>query len=88
MLSVQDADKLDAIGATGVMRCAAYSCKTNRPLHAVDSNGQLDPTCSIQHFHDKLLNLKDMLKTGPARSEGLKRHQFLEAFLAQLATEV
>ncbi|KIM40609.1 hypothetical protein M413DRAFT_73097 [Hebeloma cylindrosporum] len=71
---VQDADRLDAIGAFGVMRCAAYSTVTNRPLHTPAEDPQHSNT-AIQHFHDKLLNIRDRLKTEPGKKLGDKRHR-------------
>ncbi|KAJ9108905.1 hypothetical protein QFC21_000226 [Naganishia friedmannii] len=69
---VQDADRLDAIGAFGIMRCCAYSSATNRPLYvpadaataAQDADVQkaLVDSSAIQHFHDKLLHIKDRMK--------------------------
>ncbi|KAG2124160.1 hypothetical protein BD769DRAFT_1628816 [Suillus cothurnatus] len=70
---VQDADRLDAIGAFGIMRCAAYSAAVNRPLHAPP--GRLDT--AVQHFYDKLLHIQDRLKTEPGKQMGTKRHQFV-----------
>ncbi|KAG2047238.1 hypothetical protein BDR06DRAFT_1032488 [Suillus hirtellus] len=70
---VQDADRLDAIGAFGIMRCAAYSAAVNRPLHAPP--GRLDT--AVQHFYDKLLHIQERLKTEPGKQMGAKRHQFV-----------
>ena len=67
---VQDADRLDAIGAVGVARCFAYGGEHGRAMEE-----------SIQHFHDKLLLLKDELNTESARRLAQTRHAFLEAFL-------
>ncbi|KAH7926096.1 hypothetical protein BV22DRAFT_1111928 [Leucogyrophana mollusca] len=73
---VQDADRLDAIGAFGIMRCAAYSAAVNRPLHAPP--GRSDT--AIAHFYDKLLHIQDRLKTEAGRKMGAKRHQFASIF--------
>ena len=67
---VQDADRLDAIGAVGVARCFAYGGEHGRAMEE-----------SIQHFHDKLLLLKDELNTESARRLAQTRHAFLEAFM-------
>ncbi|KAF8910558.1 hypothetical protein CPB84DRAFT_1227284 [Gymnopilus junonius] len=83
---VQDADRLDAIGAFGIMRCAAYSTVTNRPLHTPSEDPQHAHT-SIQHFHDKLLHIRDRLKTGPGRKLGDKRHKVLLDFLTSVQEE-
>jgi uncharacterized protein len=79
---VQDADKLDAMGAIGVMRCAAYSAVTHRPLTAPDEAGT-----AVAHFGEKLLRLQGMLKTERGRQMGESRHAFMLAFLAQLEHE-
>ncbi|KDR75997.1 hypothetical protein GALMADRAFT_247206 [Galerina marginata CBS 339.88] len=71
---VQDADRLDAIGAFGIMRCSAYSTVTNRPLHTPPDDPEHLHT-SIQHFYDKLVKIRDRLKTGPGRKLGDKRHK-------------
>ncbi|KAG2341770.1 hypothetical protein BDR05DRAFT_1001346 [Suillus weaverae] len=80
---VQDADRLDAIGAFGIMRCAAYSAAVNRPLHAPP--GRLDT--AVQHFYDKLLHIQERLKTEPGKQMGAKRHQFMVDFLNAVENE-
>ncbi|KAF8273299.1 hypothetical protein EI94DRAFT_1716343 [Lactarius quietus] len=83
---VQDADRLDAIGAFGVMRCAAYSAVTKHALHA--PNGDADqPESAIQHFHDKLLHIRERMKTTPGKQLAEKRHQLLVDFLAAIDDE-
>ena len=73
---VQDADRLDAIGAIGIARTFAYGGEHGRPLED-----------SIQHFYDKLLLLKDMMNTEPARRLAKERHAVLEAFLREWKKE-
>ena len=73
---VQDADRLDAMGAIGIARTFAYGGEHGRPL-----------TDSVQHFHDKLLLLRDMMNTEPAKQLAAKRHAFLESFLKELEEE-
>ena len=85
--SVQDADKLDAIGALGIMRCSAYSTVINRPLYAPAPDGELDKECSIQHYYDKLLKLQGLLRTEEGRRLGTERHDFMHLFLKQLESE-
>lgn len=85
--SVQDADKLDAIGALGIMRCSAYSVVINRPLYASTPDGDLDQNCSIQHYYDKLLKLQGMLRTEEGRRLGAQRDGFMQSFLQQLELE-
>ena len=73
---VQDADRLDALGAIGIARTFAYGGEHGRPLHE-----------SVQHFHDKLLLLKDAMNTESGRALAQERHAFLEAFLRELEEE-
>ncbi len=73
---VQDADRLDALGAVGIARTFAYGGEHGRPL-----------SDSIDHFYNKLLLLKDELNTEAARQIAEERHAFLEAFLRQYAKE-
>ncbi|CUA76238.1 hypothetical protein RSOLAG22IIIB_12141 [Rhizoctonia solani] len=77
---VQDADRLDAIGAFGIMRVAAYSAAVNRPLHTPPDDSNVSET-SVQHFHDKLLHIKDRLKTPQGRELGAQRHKLMLQFL-------
>ena len=73
---VQDADRLDAMGAIGVARAFAYGGEHGRPLAS-----------SIQHFYDKLLLLRDEMNTDAARQIALRRHAFMTAFLEEYRTE-
>ncbi len=73
---VQDADRLDAIGAVGIARTFAYGGEHGRPLEE-----------SVQHFYDKLLLLKDMMNTDTAKELAEERHAFLEEFLSRLEKE-
>jgi len=83
---VQDADRLDAIGAFGIMRCAAYSAVTKHPLHA--PHGDPARTSSaVQHFHDKLLHIRDRLKTAPGKLLAEKRHKLMLDFLQAVDEE-
>ncbi|MFC3038891.1 HD domain-containing protein [Virgibacillus xinjiangensis] len=79
---VQDADRLDAIGAVGIARTFAYGGANEQPIH-----GNGDRATSIQHFYDKLLHLQDTLHTGTAKEIALERHQFLLTFLKQFHRE-
>ena len=73
---VQDADRLDAIGAIGIARTFAFGGEHGRPLED-----------SIQHFYDKLLRLKDLMNTQTGKALAEKRHAFLESFLDELEEE-
>ena len=70
---VQDADRLDALGAIGIARTFAYGGEHGRPL-----------SDSVQHFYDKLLRLKDLMNTETAKKIAEKRHEFLLEFLQEL----
>ena len=73
---VQDADRIDAIGAVGIARTFAFGGAKNRGLED-----------SLAHFDEKLLLLYDLLSTEEARRIALPRHQFLQAFYAQYRQE-
>ena len=73
---VQDADRLDALGAVGIARTFAYGGSRGRTLDE-----------SVRHFHEKLLLLKDELNTPAARRLAERRHAFLLAFLAEWEEE-
>ncbi len=74
---VQDADRLDAIGAIGIARTFAYGGEHGRSIEE-----------SIQHFYDKLLLLKDLMNTEAARQIAKERHAFLEQYLQELKKEL
>ena len=73
---VQDADRLDALGAIGIARTFAFGGERGRPLDD-----------SIQHFYDKLLLLKDEMNTEAGRELAEKRHAFLIGFLEEYKSE-
>ena len=73
---VQDADRLDALGAIGIARTFAFGGEHGRPLED-----------SIAHFHEKLLLLRDGLNTETARRIAAPRHAFLERFLEEYEKE-
>ena len=74
---VQDADRLDAIGAIGIARTFAYGGKHGRTLDS-----------SIEHFHEKLLLLKAMMHTEKAKELAESRHAFMEDFLKEWEKEL
>ncbi|MBR7062509.1 MAG: HD domain-containing protein [Clostridia bacterium] len=74
---VQDADRLDAIGAVGIARTFAYGGEHGRPLRD-----------SVRHFYDKLLLLKDMMNTDTAKRIAAERHAFIENYLKELEVEL
>lgn len=61
------------------MRCAGYSCTINRPLH-VPAEDPVNEETAVAHFHDKLLKIKDSLKTDLGRRLGQERHDFVRNF--------
>ncbi len=73
---VQDADRLDAMGAVGIARTFAYGGEHGRPIRE-----------SVQHFHDKLLLLKELMNTETGRRIAEHRHAFLEEFLKEYQEE-
>ena len=98
---VQDADRLDAIGAIGIARCFTYGGKKGRPLYDTGgkenivrpiskadymSAGKNAPT--IDHFYEKLLLLKDMMKTAAGKRIAEQRHDFMKSFLEQFSMEI
>jgi uncharacterized protein len=90
---VQDADRLDALGAIGLARCLAVGTALGRPLYeAVDpfcrERAPDDGGAAIDHFYTKLLNLAGTMQTAAGRREAARRTAFLEAFLAQLESEI
>lgn len=93
---IQDADRLDALGAIGIARTFNYGGFKNRALFDPDIKPNFnmtkdeykasnDPT--INHFYEKLLRLKDKMNTKTGRQIAEKRHQFMEAFLDQFYAE-
>ncbi|MGJ7921833.1 HD domain-containing protein [Neobacillus sp. LXY-4] len=93
---VQDADRLDAIGAIGIARTFAYGGKKGQPLYdpalQVRSTMTLEEyrngkSSSIHHFYEKLLKLKDKLNTESAKQMAEKRHQTMEHYLELFFSE-
>lgn len=91
---LQDADRLDAIGAIGVLRAFAYGGEEGRwaycpedPFHRTD-RPLADGTFTIDHFYRKLLVVAGSLGTATARRMARRRHAFLLAYLAELETEL
>lgn len=83
LLILQDADRLDAIGAIGIARAFNYGGYRNNPIY----NPGNDSKSTIQHFYDKLLLLKGGMNTKTAKELAQKRHEFLEEFLREFYKE-
>lgn len=81
---VQDADRLDAMGAIGIGRAFAFGGSRGRRMH--DPEGQ-DVQSTVAHFYEKLLLLKDSMHTATGRRLAAQRHQFMQAFLTQFYAE-
>ena len=81
---VQDADRLDAMGAIGIARTFAFGGSRGRRLHDPE---RIDANASIQHFYDKLLLLKDRMNTATGRELALQRDAYLRTFLDEFYAE-
>jgi uncharacterized protein len=90
---VQDADRLDAIGAIGIARCLILGGALGRPLYEPE-----DPFCSdrppddlaytLDHFYTKLLRLADTMQTDAGKAEAARRTDFMIDYLDRLALEI
>ena len=93
---VQDADRLDAIGALGIARAFSYGGHVGRAFYdpALPPRKQVDakayanhPSPTINHFYEKLLLLKDLMNTNTAKKIAEYRHKYMEEFLKEFMSE-
>ena len=93
---VQDADRLDALGAIGIARTFNYGGFKNRPLYNPDIAPNLNmskeeyknsESPTLNHFYEKLLLLKDKMNTETGKKIAEERHRFMELFLSQFYAE-
>lgn len=93
---VEDADRLEAVGAIAIARTFAYGGKKGRAIHDPSAEVNTDMTresykkaenTSINHFYEKLLLLKDMMHTQSGRKAAEERHAFMESYLQQFYQE-
>ncbi len=93
---IQDADRLDAIGAIGIARCFNYGGFKNRELYNPDIPPKLNMTKeeykkstapTVNHFYEKLLLLKDKFNTKTGKRIAQKRHEIMEGFLKEFLNE-
>lgn len=77
---VQDADRLDAIGAVGIARCFTFGGSRNRSMYG-------GPESSLEHFDDKLFKIRKMMKTSTGKTLAAQRHEFMKLFYDQFKTE-
>lgn len=94
---VQDADRLDAIGAIGIARVFAYGGHKGRliydpnikPVRHESQNDYIkNNSPSINHFYEKLLLLKNLMNTSSGKKIAVKRHNFMKAYLDQFYKEI
>ncbi len=93
---VQDADRLDAIGAIGIARTFNYGGARGRLLYDPEKKPKLNMTkeeyrknnsSTLNHFYEKLLLLKDRMNTETGKNMAIKRHEYMEGYLSQFLGE-
>ena len=93
---VQDADRLDAMGAIGIARCFAYGGHAGRLMYDPEAPPVMHATAeaykaskghSLNHFYEKLFLLKDRMNTETGKAMAEERHRFMEQYVAQFLQE-
>lgn len=93
---MQDADRLDAMGAIGIARVFAYNGKHGNPLHEPGrrpnhemsaAEYKRDQSTAINHFYKKLLKLKGLMNTKTGRRLATRRHAYMKKFLTEFLAE-
>lgn len=90
---VQDADRLDALGAIGIARCLQTGTAMGSVLYQLDDpfaddRVAADAVSTIDHFYTKLLTLADTMQTEAGRAEANRRTEFMHQYLQQLRREI
>jgi len=90
---VQDADRLEALGAIGIARCLLTGGSMGTPLYEPDdpfarNREPDDRRFTLDHFYCKLLGLADTMKTAAGKAEAVRRTDYMKAFLKQLGAEI
>jgi uncharacterized protein len=93
---MQDADRLDALGAIGIARCFTYGGKTGHPMHdpVIAPVEELsaeeymkENNTSLNHFYEKLFKLKDLMNTKTGKQIAAARHAYMKAFVKEFLAE-
>jgi len=86
---VQDADRLDALGAIGIVRTIEYGAAVGQPFYLAGQGCEVPSAAKtgVGHFHEKLFKLKGLMNTDSARRLAEQREQFMRLFLEQFFRE-
>ncbi|MGF7109597.1 HD domain-containing protein [Treponema pedis] len=93
---VQDADRLDALGAIGIARAFAYGGSRNRQIYNPEIKPRMNMgkneyqhhiSTTVNHFYEKLFYLKDMMNTDTAKHIALQREKYMKNFISEFLTE-
>jgi uncharacterized protein len=87
LLVLQDADRLDAIGAIGIARAFNYGGYRNSPIFIPKEQSEGNTKTTIDHFYEKLLKLKDLMNSTTGRAMAEERHLYIENYLKQFYKE-